>query len=423
MSTEERRLLIVEVHARGAGNYPRFDILRRHGYAIFYLTSSEAVDPYSFADIRRVPSKFLDDLRKAAEEWHREVGFDAVMTTDEASVIATASIAEALQLPGLGLKAAQNSRNKWFMRLAHQAGGAPHPQFARCDTLEDALVAAKEIGYPVILKPTLGALAQHVYKISGSAEMENRFAAAMEGSKSASFSRFEAKSEDIGPCTLLVESFLDGSEHAVEAVIEGDTLQLGAIADRLSIDSETFDADLYKMPTALSANQIELVHEAIRLGAMSQGIGLGVLHAEVRFHHGRPYILEIAARPGGGSIQYTSEASYGYCPVSAALTVAEGRSVDVPPLKPTGEVSIALTMLCDEGHVEKLSVPPGVRNMPGVINFQVVPKPGGTVYRPPLGNDVLGFLGTKGNSLDDALTLADRIFTSIEIDLTPLAHT
>lgn len=422
MSTANRKLLIVEVHARGAGNYRRYDILRRHGYAIFYLTTSDTIDAYDFAGIRQVPSKVLDDLREGAQQWHREIGFDAVMTTDEASVIATASIAEALNLPGLGLKAAQNSRNKWFMRLAHQAGGAPHPNFARCDTLEEALAAAETIGYPVILKPTLGALAQHVYKISGPSEMESRFAAAMEGSKSYSFSRFEAESEDIGPCTLLVESFLDGSEHAVEAVIDGETLQLGAIADRLSLDSETFDADLYKMPTVLSQGQIDLVHEAIRLGAISQGIRLGVLHAEVRFHQGHPYILEIAARPGGGSIQYTSEASYGYCPVSAALTVAEGRSVDVPPLKPTGEVSIALTMLCDEGHVERLSVPADVRKMPGVINFQVVPKPGGTVYRPPLGNDVLGFLGTKGDSLDDALALADRVFTSVRIDLTPLPH-
>jgi len=344
------------------------------------------------------------------------------MTTDEASVIATASIAEALKLPGLGLKAAQNSRNKWFMRLAHEAGGAPHPQFVRCDTLNEALAAGEKIGYPVILKPTLGALAQHVYKVSGPEQMKERFNPAMEGSKSHSFSRFEASSDDIGPCTLLVEEFLDGTEHAVEAVIDGEVLHLGAIADRLSIDSDTFDNDLYKMPTSLSAEQIDLVHETVRLGAVSQGIRLGVLHAEVRFHQGKPYILEIAARPGGGSIQYTSKASYAYCPMTAALTVAEGRSVDVPPLRPTGEISIALTMLCDEGHVKRLSIPAGIRSMPGVINFQIVPKPGGTVYRPPLGNDVLGFLGTKGETLNDALALADKIFKSLEIELTPLEH-
>lgn len=422
MSEKNKKLLIVEVHARGEGNYPRYNILRQRGYDLYYLTTSETVDPYDFAGMRQLSSKLLDDMREAAYAWHRDVGFDAIMTTDEASVIATASIAEALGLPGLGLKAAQNSRNKWFMRLAHAASDAPHPQFARCDTLDQALAAAETIGYPVILKPTLGALAQHVYKISAPEEMEKRFASAMEGSKSYSFSRFEAKSDDIGPCTLLVESFLDGTEHAVEAVIDGETLHLGAIADRLSIDSDTFDSDLYKMPTFLSAEQIELVHEAIRLGAISQGIRLGVLHAEVRFHQGRPYILEIAARPGGGSIQYTSKASYGYCPVTAALTVAEGRSVDVPPLQPTGEVSIALTMLCDEGHVKQLQIPNDVRSTPGVINFQIVPKPGGTVYRPPRGNDVLGFLGTKAKTLDDALALADKIFTSVKIELMPLTN-
>ena len=180
MSEKRRKSSSLRFMHRGAGNYPRYDILRGTRMRPVYLTTSEKIDPYDFAGVRQVSSKFLNDLRDAADRWHRDVRFDAIMTTDEASVIATASIAEALELPGLGVKAAQNSRNKWFMRLVHAAGGAPHPEFARCDTLDAALAAAERIGYPVILKPTLEALAQHVYKVSGPEEMEKRFAPAME---------------------------------------------------------------------------------------------------------------------------------------------------------------------------------------------------------------------------------------------------
>ena len=174
------------------------------------------------------------------------------------------------------------------------------------------------------------------------------------------------------------------------------------------------------MPTSLDAAQIALIREAVRLGAIAQGITLGTMHAEVRFHRGKPHIVEIAARPGGGSIQYTSVASYGYNPMDAAITVAEGRCPEIGPLCPTGDVSIALTMLCGGGRIERLEVPSGIRNQPGVINFQMAQTEGNIVHRPPHGNDVLGFLGVKAPSLEETLQIADRIVTSLMIKLGPL---
>lgn len=249
-----RKLLIVEVLSRGSGFHYRYDVFRSCGYTLYYLTTSQD-SAYTFDGMRRVDTRRLEDFRRIATEWHEQEGFHAIITTDEASVIVTAILARDMGLPGLPVEAAQRSRNKLLMREAHRTHGAPHPAFRRCDTVDEALGFAAEIGYPVIVKPTLGADSEHVYRADDALQLARRFAQAMEGNNRHSHRYAEAECEELGPHTLLVEAFLEGPEHCVEAVVDGDEVFIGSIADRLSMELDVFDNDLYCTPTRLSAEQ------------------------------------------------------------------------------------------------------------------------------------------------------------------------
>ena len=125
----------------------------------------EASEYPHFTDMRYILEQTLESVVHAAKQRHQEEQFDAVITTDEASVLSVAAIADALSLPGISVSGAAKSRNKYYMRQAHQAHAAPCPDFRLCDSLESAQKAAKAIGYPVIIKPTLGANAEHAYLV------------------------------------------------------------------------------------------------------------------------------------------------------------------------------------------------------------------------------------------------------------------
>lgn len=356
---------------------------------------------------------------QAARQWHEEIHFNAIITTDEASVISVGAVAQELGLPGVDIVGAQKSRNKYYMRIAHQEGKANYPAFKLCNSLDEALLAANEIKYPVIIKPTLGGNAEHVYLVNNENELRDRFPIAFKANLATSYCKHEAQTELLGPNSLLVEEFLNGSEHCVEAWIMDGHVAIGSIADRISIDSVTFDHDLYKTPTSLSDTQICSLYEALEKGVTAQKISHGVVHAEFRFHNGRPYIVEIAARVGGGSLYKMARISYGYCPITAAYMVANNLKPTCTVLKPTGEVAVGLTMLCAQGIVEDIEVPDEVKNHPGVFNLGILLKKGDINRRPPFGNDMLGYIGTTGKSVDAAVHLSETLFRKIAIKLKP----
>ncbi|ERS84670.1 hypothetical protein Q672_19290 [Marinobacter sp. EVN1] len=411
------KLLNIEVTSRGTVFDARYDIFRKNGAEVYHLTMAHQASVYpNFAGVKYLPTQTLDAVVEVARQWHREIGFDAVITTDEASVLSAAAIADDLSLPGVSLDAAAKSRNKYYMRQAHHAHGAPSPDFELCYSLESALKAAETIGYPVIIKPTLGGNAEHVYLVRDEQTLKDRFPVASAANQNYSYCVHEASSEALGPNAMLVEGYLSGSEHCIEAwVLEGKA-HIGSIADRLSVELDVFDNDLYRTPTALVNNQIDLLAAALQAGVEAQGITHGVVHAEFRFHQGLPYIVEIAARVGGGSLAKMAKLSYDYCPITTAYLVATNQPPACATLSPTGKVAVGLTMLTRQGRIKDIHVPDLVTNHPQVFNLAILAKPGDVHRRPPEGNDMFGYIGVAGQSQREAIELASRLFEEIRID-------
>ena len=69
-----------------------------------------------------------------------------------------------------------------------------------------ALDTAEEFGYPLILKPTLGAASNFVFRIDGPDELRLRFPQALDGMQRMSWFTMEPDGVDLGPHGLLVES-------------------------------------------------------------------------------------------------------------------------------------------------------------------------------------------------------------------------
>jgi biotin carboxylase len=366
---------------------------------------------------RVVGSSSVEELTAAARAWHAEQHFDGVLTFCEMSVNATAVIAEALGLPGIGLAAARNSRNKLLMRQAFQRGGVPIPAFRFVPDLAAAQAAAAEFGYPVILKPTLGAASYFVFRVDDPDQLERRFAHASAGIDQMMPFELEAEGIDIGPQGLLVESFLDGNEYLFEAVVWDGQAFLGSAVDRVTMEGETFDDDVHIAPTRLSAQQLAEIRQIVAAAATALGLRRSVMHAEIRMHRGRPHLVEIAARLGGGALDMVARTTAGYCPVRATMDIARGVRPDVGHYRPTGVHMMGTCLICDGGQLEYVVVPPEVSESEHTMMARITQEPGAVIHRPPEGNNILGFLVVTGDSHEQTKQRLEDYVDQIEVKL------
>ena len=413
------RLLAIEARQNATYYVSRYEQVERLGVELFVLNGQGSPDFWVSDRYRLVGSQNIDDIIDRARDWHATHRFEGVLTFSESAVNTVAAVAEALDLPGIGPTAAHTSRNKFLMRQAHERAGAPHPRFRLVHDADEAAAAAADFGFPLIIKPTLGAASNFVFRIDGPDQLRTRYAEAVEGIDSMSWFAMEAEGVDLGPQGILVESFLDGHEFLIEALVWDDELYLGSVVDRVTAEGDTFDDDVHAAPTSLGPEDLRLVHAAVAAGARAQGLRRSVMHAEVRFHDGKPHLLEIAARPGGGGLDHIARLTANYCPIKAMVDVARGVRPAVGPYQPTGTHIAALCLLCPPGRLAGVDVPDDVVNDPRVFFLKITAQVGDQILRPPDGNSILGFLGTTGPSRAEALRTAAVLAGRIHAQLAP----
>jgi biotin carboxylase len=412
------KLLAIEARQWGTYLMPRYEHMEKHGFQVYLLAGEGTPDTWPLHKHRSLGSKTLADMTAAAKAWHAEEQFDGVFTLSEMGVIVTAHIARELGLPGISVEAALASRNKYLMRQAHERGNVPHPKFRYVQTQAEALAAAAEFGYPAIVKPTLGGASGFVFRCDTPEDLALRYEQAARGILDDKFyPAMEADGMELGPNGLLVESFLDGHEHLIEAVVWDGEVYLGSVVDRVTVEGDTFDDDVHHAPTSLSPEKYAQLYEVAAGAVRAQGLERSVAHVEIRFHQGEPYILEAAARPGGGGLNTMSEVIGDYDPIVAVADIAVGRKPRVGHFKPTGVHCSGVAMICPAGVIEDVIVPPELYADPDVAFFRIIVKPGDVIKRPPDGNTVFGFLGMKGDSFEDVMSKMNDFMAKIDVRL------
>lgn len=396
------KILAIEVGQFGNYYNSRYEQCEKYGVDLYLLSGIAENDHWHKDKLFIANSLKVDDLIELAIEKNKIHHFDGIITFAENSVIATAMIAENLKLPSITVDAAIKSRNKLFMRQAHEINLAPHPTFKLVNSLNEAVEAARLIGYPVILKPTLGSASQFVYKISTPEELANVFDTASTGIHSMSQFTNEGVTEGLGPNALMIESYLDGKEYLVEAFIWNGQTVIGSVVDRVTLEGNSFDDDVHHAPTSLDPEQIAELTMAVHSGAVAQGLDRSIMHAEIRYHRNKPFIVEIAARAGGGGLDFMARISSGYCPIKAMLDISVGRKPDYKQYNKTGINTFALCLISESGLVDSIEVPDDVKEDIDIFMLKLIANKGSLIKRPPYGNDIIGFIGVAGKNYAEA---------------------
>ncbi|MGB5328648.1 MAG: ATP-grasp domain-containing protein, partial [Gammaproteobacteria bacterium] len=216
-----------------------------------------------------------------------------VLATDDSCVELCSRVAEYLGLPQNRAGAALLTQRKDLGREALTRAGCNTPGY-QVVAIDECSPASLEIEYPVVVKPLALSASRGVIRADNDAEYTaavKRIDAILEATGQRGFVREH----------LLVESYIDGEEYAIEGfVIDGRFMLLTIFDKPEPLTGPYFEETYYLTPTRLNARQQDdLVREVANCCA-AYGLEHGPVHAEARLSVSGPILLELAARTIGG---------------------------------------------------------------------------------------------------------------------------
>ena len=221
----------------------------------------------------------------------------AVLAVGDQPVVVAARVALAFGLPGNPPHAAAVSRDKLASRRAFSAAGLPSPSFRAVPLDEDAERLAGEVQYPSVLKPLRLSGSRGVMRIDSPAAFVTAFERLRRLLQS---SELREETEDAHR-QAMIESFIPGTEFALEGALTGGRLSVFAIFDKPDpLDGPFFEETIYVTPSRAGGPVEQAMAVHVEAAARAIGLQHGPVHAECRVNANGVFVLEVAARPIGG---------------------------------------------------------------------------------------------------------------------------
>ncbi|NUR27413.1 MAG: ATP-grasp domain-containing protein, partial [Catenulispora sp.] len=187
----------------------------------------------------------------------------------------------------------------------------------------EALAAAEQLGYPVVVKPRNLAASFGVLRVDSPDGMAAAHAHALSIDLPEEQTHYEAG--------VLVEEYLDGPEISVEsACFDGRVVPVGVAHKELGF-APAFEEVGHLVDGADPLLGDPELLDVVTGAHAALGYHTGVTHTELRRSHGAWKVVEVNARLGGGLIPYLDQLATGVDVNLAAAEIAAGRRPDLTP--------------------------------------------------------------------------------------------
>jgi len=333
-----------------------------------------------------------------------------VLATDDSCVALCSRVAQYLGLPQNSPTAALLTQRKDLAREALANAGCNTPSFQLIE-IASATAASLAIDYPVVVKPLALSASRGVIRVDNDAEYQ---AALQRIDAILASSGQQGQARD----HLLVESYIDGAEYAVEGFVVDGQFRLLTIFDKPEpLTGPYFEETYYLTPSRLDeAGKAALIDEVERC-CSAYGLEHGPVHAEARLTDSGPVLLELAARTIGGQCGQLIEFSLrqkleelviqGMCGITVpADAEAESAGVLMIPITDTGILKRV------EGLTEALQTE-YVRDIEIHINpgYELIPLPEGASY--------LGFIFAQAPEYGQTLAALKGAYSKLQFVTQP----
>ncbi|WP_328935055.1 MULTISPECIES: ATP-grasp domain-containing protein [unclassified Streptomyces] len=325
-----------------------------------------------------------DALLPEVERLHSVLRFDGVITSCDYYLPTVARIARRLCLPGSAPEAVENACRKDATRRVLADAGVPGPRFAVHEEWADVTRAAREIGYPLVVKPVDLCAGMYVRRVDD----EEQLAAAV---RALADFPVNARGQRREP-TVLLEELLDGPEVSVETVSHAGAVHVVGVTDKSVGGAPAFIETGHMFPAALPGADTEAAEQTALAALKALGLTDGVVaHTEIKLTSAGPRVVEVNPRPAGNRITELVRHVTGIDLAAAFVEVSLGRAPDLRP-SDTGLRSAAVGFLVPETSGTLASLDGGgLQDAPNVLEVQLA-EPGRQVRAAGSNNEYLGHI-------------------------------
>ena len=245
---------------------------------------------------------------------------DGICTTGTDVAVATIGyVCERMGLAGVSENAAALATDKAEMKMAFLRGNVSAAKFCRVHSLEETYRAAREIGYPVVVKRVDSSGSRGISIVKDEAGIEKAFRNALERS-----------SKDYA----LVEEMLGGTEIGVDGVVQNQKLIFLAPHEKFVYHSKKITIPAgHGFPYRGDAHVQEEIRIQMERAVKALGLDNCSVNADVFVNGDKVSVIEIGARTGATCIPELISMYYGFDFYQKILENALGVTLTFPPEK------------------------------------------------------------------------------------------
>jgi biotin carboxylase len=249
----------------------------------------------------RVDNSLEPEQLARATRWMEQKlgGVHRLIGSLEELQVPLAEVRRAIGIPGLSVEAAQNFRDKSRMKTVLRDAGLPCARHRLVGTHAEALQFAKEVGFPLVVKPPAGAGARNTFRVENLARFEE----------------WLAVSPPAPERPALIEEFITGDEHSFDSVFVKGKPVWHSISryypTPLDVLQNPWIQWCVLLPREIDHPGFDDIRDVAAKSLRTLGLETGLTHMEwFRRRDGSVAVSEVAARPPGA--QFTTLISYAH---------------------------------------------------------------------------------------------------------------
>ncbi|HJY85833.1 MAG TPA: ATP-grasp domain-containing protein [Candidatus Acidoferrales bacterium] len=421
MQKVQGKRLLVLASKLGYQTHGFAEAARKLGVEVFFGSDRchRLEDPWGDAAL---PVHFEQPQQAAQSivEWARTMPVDAILALGDRPTETAAYAAQALGLVSNSPESVQGCRNKLRQREILRAAGLPVPEFFSFGLSEPLDAVLPRVKFPCVVKPLSLAASQGVVRANDALELDGavrRIRTLLE-SPEIQVTREPALDQ------LLVESYIQGQEVALEGLLHRGELRMLALFDKPDpLEGPYFEETIYVTPSRLPAEIRQHILECARSTARALQLTEGPLHAEFRTNDAGPWVLEAAARPIGGlcsrALRFgpseTGElVSLEELVVRQALGLAGS---DLP--RERSAAGVMMIPVPQSGILERVGGTEEAVRTPGVEEIQITARLHDFIAAWPEGSSYLGFIFARGTTPAEVETALRQAHSKLRFVLAP----
>jgi len=344
----------------------------------------------------------------------KEKNILAVIGTDDLTVELASSLSKELGLVHNDFMASRVTTRKDLSRGCLSATDLHVPRFKKCCIQSLIKNPVHGVGYPCVIKPLSLSGSRGVIRANNDHELVDACLRIQSILLQEQLTGEEKTS-------VLIEEYIPGYEYAFEGLLTDGKLQCLALFDKPDLmQGPFFEETYYITPSRLDENVQQQIHNAVQLACDAYGLQQGPVHAEMRMHDDKVWILEIASRTIGGQCARLLKFSTGLSLEEIVIRHAAGMEVKVADMEQAA--GVLMIPITQQGLLRRVEGVLAANKIKYIEDIEISVREGYELIPLPEGFSYLGFIFSKAPTPALAEQALRDAYKEIRVIMSPMLH-